>query len=102
MRVLRPHASWPWVGLLIGWGVGIADMFLFLLLGIDMTLASYDATVAVTGFYSLSFGGLGFIGGKLLLAREQARQDAQTIRAQFDALEASQLALLQNEKLAAI
>src|SRR5262249_11940369 len=45
---------------------------------------------------------LGYVIGKLLEARTQAREDARTIAAQLHALETSQRAALQNEKLAAI
>jgi two-component system sensor histidine kinase HydH len=52
--------------------------------------------------FMATYGVLGFVIGKLMEARAQAREDARTIESQLRALEASRRVALQNEKLAAI
>ena len=89
-------------GLAAGFAVGALDASAFAFFGADMTLAGRDVTLPVLALFELSFGALGFAVGRLAMARERAREDADTIERQLRALEASQRAALQNEKLAAI
>ena len=85
-------------------GVALAaiDVAIFVFFGADMSLAGRDVTAPVLTLFGLSYGALGFAVGRLAMARERAREDAATIEQQMRALEASQRAALQNEKLAAI
>jgi len=89
-------------GCAAGIALGAVDIAIFLFFGADMTLAGRDVTVPVLGIFELSYGALGFAVGRLAMARERASADADTIERQLHALEASQRAALQNEKLAAI
>lgn len=82
--------------------MGLGDLLSFLALGLDMRLAGKSVIAEVTVVFTLTYAALGFVIGKLMEARTQAREDAQTIAAQLHALETSQRAALQNEKLAAI
>jgi len=89
-------------GCAAGIALGAVDAAIFLFFGADMTLAGRDVTIPVLGTFELSYGALGFAVGRLAMARERARADADTIASQLRALEDSQRAALQNEKLAAI
>ena len=82
--------------------MGLGDLLSFLALGLDMHLAGKSVIAEVTVVFTLTYAALGFVIGKLMEARTQAREDARTIAAQLHALETSQRAALQNEKLAAI
>jgi two-component system, NtrC family, sensor histidine kinase HydH len=82
--------------------MGVGDLTAFLVLGLEMRLAGRSVMTEVMVLFMLTYGVLGFVIGKLMEARAQARQDARTIESQLRALETSQRAALQNEKLAAI
>ena len=82
--------------------LGLGDLLAFLTLGLEMRLAGRSVLTEVMIVFMVTYGGLGFVIGKLLEARAQARADARTIESQLHALEASQRSALQNEKLAAI
>jgi two-component system sensor histidine kinase HydH len=90
------------VGLGAGLALGAGDASLLALFDADMTLAGRDVSVAVYALFALTYAALGFAVGRLAMARERARANARTIAEQLHALEASQRALLQQEKLAAI
>ena len=82
--------------------LGLGDLLVFLLLGLEMRLAGRGVLTEVMILFMMTYGVLGFVIGKLLEARAQARADARTIESQLHALEVSQRSALQNEKLAAI
>ncbi len=82
--------------------MGMGDLTAFLALGLEMRLAGRSVMTEVMILFMITYGVLGFVIGKLMEARAQARQDAGTIESQLRALETSQRAALQNEKLAAI
>jgi len=98
-RRRRRYDLW---GFAAGVALGALDAATFAVFGADMTLAGRDVTLPVLALFELSFGALGFAVGRLAMARERAGEDATTIARQLRALEASQRAALQNEKLAAI
>jgi signal transduction histidine kinase len=102
MRETRPRRRWDLWGCAAGIAVGAIDSAIFLFFGADLTLAGSDVTIPVLGLFELTYGALGFAIGRLAMARERARDDADTIESQMRALEASQRVALQNEKLAAI
>lgn len=74
----------------------------FLALGLEMRVAGKGVLTEVMVLFMATYGVLGFVIGKLMEARAQARADARTIESQLRALEASRRVALQNEKLAAI
>lgn len=82
--------------------MGMGDLTVFLALGLEMRLAGRSVLTEVMILFMVTYGVLGFVMGKLMEARAQAREDARTIESQLRALEASQRVALQNEKLAAI
>lgn len=88
--------------MLAGALMGLGDLLAFLAFGLEMRLAGRSVMTEVMILFMVTYGVLGFVMGKLMEARAQAREDAQTIASQLRALEASQRAALQNEKLAAI
>lgn len=82
--------------------MGLGDLTVFLALGLEMRLAGRSVLTEVMILFMATYGVLGFVMGKLMEARAQARAQARTIESHLHALEASQRAALQNEKLAAI
>src|SRR5262245_26676107 len=100
--VMNATRRWSLWGLLAGALMGIGDLLAFLTLGLEMRLAGRSVLTEVMILFMVTYGVLGFVIGKLLEARAQARADAHTIESQLHALEASQRVALQNEKLAAI
>jgi signal transduction histidine kinase len=98
------HATrrWSLWGLLAGALMGLGDLLAFFAFGLEMRLAGRNVMTEVMILFIVTYGVLGFVIGKLMEARAQARADAQTIATQLHALEASQRHALQNEKLAAI
>jgi two-component system sensor histidine kinase HydH len=93
---------WDLWGALAGLAIGASDTALLLVSGVEMTVGGRDAALAVAATFSSSLALLGFLVGRLARARARARADAATIQSQLEALERSQRAALQNEKLAAL
>jgi two-component system sensor histidine kinase HydH len=91
---------WHWVGLLAGIAMGLADYGLFLAMG-SPELAPPRPEVFAFGL-AVVFGALGYAVGRLALARQRARRDADIIQRQLEQLERAQQQLVQQEKLAAI
>jgi two-component system sensor histidine kinase HydH len=89
-------------GLALGALAGAIDASALLLFDADLTLAGRDVTVPLIGLFLGTFAALGFAVGRLAMARERARRDADLIARQLRELEDSQRALLQHEKLAAV
>jgi len=88
--------------MLAGALMGMGDLTAFLTLGLEMRWNGRSVMTEVMITFMITYGVLGFVIGKLIEARAKAREDAKTIASQLRALEASQRAVLQNEKLAAI
>ncbi len=93
---------WDWIGAGVGLLIGAMDYFILRLVGVVMTLGGHDMSALVVGFFALTFAALGFVNGRLMMARTRAKDDAETIAEQLEALERSQQELVQAEKLAAI
>ena len=93
---------WDLWGALAGLALGAIDTGLLSAQGVDMRVAGRDATLLVGATFTSSLVIFGFLSGSLLRARLRARADAATIQGQLEALEASQRAAFENEKLAAI
>jgi signal transduction histidine kinase len=90
------------IGVLAGVAMGLGDMALFSALGVEMRIGGHDVVAGVMGLFIVTYGVLGWVIGRLVEARERAAADARTISEQLQALAASQHALMQSEKLAAI
>jgi two-component system sensor histidine kinase HydH len=99
---MQAKRRWSLWGLFAGALMGLGDLMTFLALGLEMRLAGRSVMTEVMILFMATYGVLGFVIGKLMEARAQAREDAHTIASQLRALEASQRLALQNEKLAAI
>ena len=99
---MQPKRRWSLWGVFAGTLLGMGDLMAFLALGLDMRLGERSVITEVMILFMVTYGGLGYVIGKLMEARTQAREDARTIASQLHALEASQRVALQNEKLAAI
>ena len=93
---------WDLWGAAAGFAIGAVDFATFRLLDVQMLWGGHDVLVVVVAVFALTFSALGFLNGRLILARGRARADADTIAAQLGALEDSQRDLVQAEKLAAI
>src|SRR6185503_5211809 len=70
--------------------------------GVEMRIGGHDAVLGVMALFIATYAVVGWVIGRLIEARARAAADARTITAQLHALAASQRALLQSEKLAAI
>jgi two-component system sensor histidine kinase HydH len=101
-NTMQTKRRWSIWGLFAGALMGMGDLTTFLTLGLEMRLAGRSVMTEVMILFMMTYGVLGFVIGKLMEARAQAREDARTIESQLHALEASQRVALQNEKLAAI
>ena len=99
---MRAKRRWPLVGLVAGVAMGLGDMALFALLGVEMRIGGHDAVLGVMSLFIVTYAVVGWVIGRLIEARARSAADARTITAQLQALAESQRALLQSEKLAAI
>lgn len=91
-----------WFGAAIGFALGLTDTWLLTLGGVEMRIDGKSAAPLVALTFATSCTLLGFLAGRLALARARLRADAETIRRQQQALETTQRAAFENEKLAAI
>ena len=91
-----------WVWSLLGGAIGLFDFGILLALDADMIIQGRDGTLAMGLLFFIPYTALGWAVGGLAKAREQADQDRDTIALQLRALERSQRALVQEEKLAGI
>lgn len=101
-NIMHATRRWSLWGLFAGALMGLGDLLAFLSFGLEMNWAGRSVMTEVMILFIVTYGGLGYVIGKLMEARAQAREDARTIASQLHALEASQRHALQNEKLAAI
>ncbi len=91
-----------WWGLGIGAVGGVLDTWLMWSLGVEFRVAGANMTAWVAVYLACNFAALCFAIGHFADARARARSDAETIRHQLRALEATQRIAIQNEKLAAV
>jgi two-component system sensor histidine kinase HydH len=101
MRSVSPRRL-DWIGAAAGLALGVTDTWLLTLTGVEMRLGGRDAFALVAATFASSCILLGWLAGRLAMARARLRADAETIRRQQAALVASERAAFENEKLAAI
>jgi two-component system sensor histidine kinase HydH len=101
MRSVRLR-RFDWIGAAAGLALGVTDTWLLTLTGVEMSLGGRDAFALVAATFASSCILLGWLAGRLAMARARLRADAETIRRQQAALVASERAAFENEKLAAI
>lgn len=92
----------PTLGLVGGGLLGFVDAIYFSSIDLSTQLAGQQINPVVVLGFTLTLALFGYILGRLVVARAQAQLDRRTIAAQHDALRQSQLALVQQEKLAAL
>jgi two-component system sensor histidine kinase HydH len=92
-----------WWGLLAGLAIGVVDTATMAALGVRIaTWRGVDASLAVAGYFSVTFGLLGFLLGYAIEGRRRDRCAAAVIQAQTEAIAAVRARLVQGEKLAAL
>jgi signal transduction histidine kinase len=91
-----------WLGAAAGLALGLLDTWLLGRSGVEMQLDGRDASPLVAFTFASSLTLLGFLAGRLAMARARLRADAVTIRRQQEQLEAKAREAFENEKLAAI
>jgi two-component system sensor histidine kinase HydH len=101
MPAVKIH-RFDWLGAAAGLAIGLTDTWLLRFFGVEMRLAGRDAVMLVGLSFATSTTLLGWLAGRLAMARARLREDADTIRRQQTALVASERAAFENEKLAAI
>ncbi|MCA9662244.1 MAG: hypothetical protein KC486_28150 [Myxococcales bacterium] len=99
MPAARPYR---WIGLLLGLAVAAVDFALLDLIRGWLGLTGDELVRWFMGLYVLTLAGLGYALGGLVDARRAAADDAALIRAQLEALAASQRQLVEYETLASI
>ena len=87
--------SKAWIGLGLGILLGLTDLVVLVVAGIEMRHGDVDMAVPVMAVFMLTVGALGYAIGRLSEARER-------IRAQLDELRRTQQQMLDIEKLASI
>ena len=92
----------PWLGFLLGFAAGMADVFFLRALGISMIIDGVDRTLFVVLFFAINFGFLGAVIGVLIDSRRAIRSQADVIAEQYDELEETQRELLESRTLAAV
>jgi len=99
-RVLSRRLDW--IGAAAGLGIGLLDTWALGRTGVEMQLGGRDASALVALTFASSLTVLGFLAGRLAMARARLRADAETIRVQQARLDAATREAFENEKLAAI
>ncbi len=97
-----PVRRLDWFGAGLGLALGLIDTWLLTLGGVEMRIDGRAAAPLVALTFASSSTLLGWLAGRLALARARLRADAETIGRQQQALAASERAAFENEKLAAI
>ena len=88
-------AKRPLLGLAAGIAIGVVDLTVLLLIGVEMTWRGTNLIVPVMGVFTATFAALGFTIGHLTDARVQ-------LAARLGELQHTQAQVLQYEKLASI
>lgn len=101
-RTWLRHPALPWAGTLLGGFVGVVDSIYFSTFDVAFTIAGRSVNGGILVGFTATLALCGYMLGRLALARAQAQEDRRTIAEQHDALETSQEALVQQEKLAAL
>ena len=99
---MRRERRWELWLAAAGLALAVVDFALLSWLGVEMSVAGRQVAGWVFAYFAASFAAVGYLLGLLVKARSRARADAATIRTQMRALEASQRALVQQEKLAGL
>lgn len=84
-----------WWGLGLGLLLGLCDLVVLSLVGIEMRHGELDMALPVMAVFTVTFGALGYANGRLAEARGE-------IRAQLEQLQHTQRQMLEYEKLASI
>src|SRR5438876_1135050 len=91
-----------------GWGaaagvvLAVADTLTIRALGVRFELNGHPAGALVTAWFGSSWTLLGFLIGYVVEGRRRDRRQAETIRAQTEAIAATRARLAESEKLAAL
>jgi two-component system sensor histidine kinase HydH len=93
---------WGWIGAAAGALLGVFDFLLLTEAGAGMPVDGEEFGRILLTFLVTMFALLGYALGRLADERLRAKRDARVIRAQLESLEKAHLALVQQEKLAAI
>src|SRR5437667_148346 len=91
-----------WWGAAAGIVLAVADTLTIRALGVRFELNGHPAGPLVAAWFGSSFTLLGFLVGYVVEGRRRDRRQAETIRAQTEAIAATRARLAQSEKLAAL
>ncbi len=94
--------SWARIGFVVGLVTAVADLALFVSLGMDPAFGAPWQRTAALAIFVATYTGLGWVVGRLVDARAEARAQTELIEAQYAELEQKQAQVLHYEKLASI
>jgi len=98
MKLVRAR----WWGAAAGIVLAVADTLTITALGVRFELNGHPAGALVTAWFGSSWTLLGFLIGYVVEGRRRDRRQAETIRAQTEAIAATRARLAESEKLAAL
>lgn len=98
----RSPRPWARIGLIAGLLTAAFDLALYVHLGLDPQFGTPLGRAFAFGLFVVTYGGLGWVIGRLVEARTRARADREVIAAQYEELQQRQQQVLHYEKLAAI
>ena len=98
MKLVRAR----WWGAAAGIVLAVADTLTITALGVRFELNGHPAGALVTAWFGSSWTLLGFLIGYVVEGRRRDRRQAETIRAQTEAIAATRARLAQSERLAAL
>ncbi len=98
--IRAPFSRWVWAS--AGATIGLIDFGVLLVFDANLTIAGRDFTFPMFLFFLIPYAALGWAIGGLSVARVRADRNRETIQNQLAALEQTQRALVQEEKLAGI
>ncbi len=98
MKLVRAR----WWGAAAGVVLAVADTLTITALGVRFELNGHPAGPLVAAWFGSSFTILGFLVGYVIEGRRRDRRQAETIRAQTEAIAATRARLAESEKLAAL
>lgn len=94
---------WDWIGAALGLASSLFDIALFARFGLDLdALTSALAGWAGLASFVIGYVALGFVVGRLVIARARILADKERIAAQLALLEETRARVVQSEKLAAL